>query len=46
MKLHDVAIGLCSHCFNQRLDSRYVDFEVFWDGPVIERETTEGRMSG
>lgn len=33
--------GLCSRCFLSKLDNPYVDFQVFWDGPVVPGAATD-----
>ena len=38
MRIAENHPGLCSCCFEAKLSDSYVDFEVFWDGPVVPVE--------
>lgn len=38
MRIAESHPGLCSNCFQAKLSDPYVDFEVFWDGPVVPVE--------
>lgn len=38
MRIAEKHPGLCSCCFQAKLSDPYVDFEVFWDGPVVPVE--------
>lgn len=38
MRIAESHPGLCSCCFEAKLSDPYVDFEVFWDGPVVPVE--------
>ena len=35
MRVPEVNPPLCSACFTSKIDQKFVDFEVFWDGPVV-----------
>lgn len=38
MKLRDTPPTYCSACFNQNVELQHVDFEAYWDGPVLDME--------
>lgn len=38
MRVPEINPPLCSACFISKIDQKFVDFEVFWDGPVVPLE--------
>lgn len=38
MKLRDTPPTYCSGCFCQDVEKVHVDFEAYWDGPVLDTE--------
>lgn len=36
MRFTDQAPAYCSSCFQQKPQERHIDFEAYWDGPVID----------